>query len=180
MLSEKWILGFFHSDGSGSTMSGIPTGFIGQHKQAAADVLYQFVKLPPAKLARPMLPSNNTSPKTSAVIGFAVIYQAARKVARHVNSLQLAVAKGDDISVVQISPRGTWTSCSWNRTCPALLGSLLNPELVCFVGFGRQPNSFSINGLPNIWSKWRWVFSRCFTFSSLLRIKFFSVRFSSS
>ena len=43
-----------------------------------------------------------------------------------------------------------------------------------------RPNSFSMKGLPKIWSRCRWVFSRCFTFSPFLMMKFFKVCFSSS
>ena len=37
-----------------------------------------------------------------------------------------------------------------------------------------------MKGLPKIWSRCRWVFSRCFTFSPFLMMKFFKVCFSSS
>lgn len=142
MLSEKWILGFFHSDGSGSTMSGIHHRFIGQHKQAAADVLYQFVEIASGQVGTANAALKQHVARKHAVIGLAVIYQAARRVARHVNSLQLAVAEGDDITVVQISAQGHRFFLQLESEHAALLGSLINPELVCFVGFGRQPEFF--------------------------------------
>ena len=45
LLSKKWVFSFLHSDRRRSTVSGVNDSFVGEDKQTAANVLYQFIEV---------------------------------------------------------------------------------------------------------------------------------------
>ena len=63
VLSEKWILCFFHSDGRGSAMSRINDCLVRKDEKTAANMLYQFVEVATCKVGAAILPWNRTSPE---------------------------------------------------------------------------------------------------------------------
>lgn len=138
MLSEKWILGFFHSDGSGSTMSGIHHRFIGQHKQAAADVLYQFVEIASGQVgtADASLKQNITA--EHAFFLFAVIHHAARRVSRNMDGFQLGISETDNVTIHNVFPQRDGLLIDGKAEHAGLHGGLFNPEFILLAAFGLQ------------------------------------------
>ena len=135
-------------------------------------MLYQFVEVAAGKVGTADAALKQHIPRKHAVVCRAIVHQAARRVSRHMDGFQFRIAEGDDVSIVQISAQGHGASCSWKPNMRLCFGASSIQNSSAWLASAFRPNSFSMKGLPKIWSRCRWVFSRCFTFSPFLMMKF--------
>ena len=104
VLSEKWILCFFHSDGRGSAMSRINDCLVRKDEKTAANMLYQFVEVATCKVGAADTALEQDIAGEHTVVFFAIIHQATGRVSGYMDCFQLGVSESDDITIMQIFP----------------------------------------------------------------------------
>ena len=77
LLSKKWVFSFLHSDRRRSTVSGVNDSFVGEDKQTAANVLYQFIEVASCEISAADATLEQNVTREHAVVFFAIVHQAA-------------------------------------------------------------------------------------------------------
>lgn len=85
-----------------------------------------------------------------AVFFLAIIHQATGRMSGDMDCFQFGVSESDDISVMQIFPNGTGSSCNWKPNIRLCFGASSIQNSSALFASANRPNSFSINGLPKM------------------------------
>ena len=139
LYAEERVFRLLDADGGGRPVTGVDHGVVGQDEQPAADVFYQLVEVAPCQVGPADAALEEHVAREHAAVGRAVVDQASGRVAGHVDGLQARAPEGDDVAVVQIPTQWHGLLLQLEAEHAALLGRLVQQELVGLVGLGLQP-----------------------------------------
>ena len=138
MLSEERVVGLFVADGSGRSVSRIDACLGREGEEVATDAFAKLVEITTGKVGTSDASLEEHVARKEAGSFLAIEHDASGRMSRHMESLQLGIAKSDGVSLDDVATQGRLflfiaeTEVACHGRC------LIQPELVLLTSFGTQ------------------------------------------